>query len=66
MTLPVRDSKVPVSLAQRSSALGFDLRMVTDSFMMGMGSTPVSAMRPANTETILGVLGESAAATVFT
>ena len=34
--------------------------------MTGIGSTPVSAMRPANTETIERVAGSSAAATVFT
>ena len=41
-------------LAQSSSAFGSGFRIAaTDSVISGTGSTPVSAMRPANTETMV-------------
>ncbi len=48
-------------LAQISSAFGFAFMICTDFCMIGIGSTPVSAMRPANTEMIAGVFASSRA-----
>ena len=41
-------------LAQSSSAFGFAAQICAASRMSGTGSTPVSAMRPAKTETMAG------------
>lgn len=47
-------------LAHSSSILGL-LAMVLRAFdMIRVGSTPLSAIRPANTDTMLGVFAESA------
>ncbi len=53
-------------LAQMSSAFGFAFIAFTDAAMIGIGSRPVSAMRPANTEMIAGVSEASHSVTRFT
>ncbi len=45
-------------LAQISYARALVLKTFTASAMRGIGSLPVSATRPANTDTTLGVLAE--------
>ena len=52
------------TLAQSNSALGWSARIARLARITGIGSTPVSAMRPAKTETTEGTAGLSAAATV--
>jgi hypothetical protein len=44
------------TLARRSSAFGKARSISGDSFIMGNGSTPVSAIRPAKIETTAGTL----------
>src|SRR3546814_3506163 len=53
-------------LAHSSSAFGRDRRMSRHWVITGIGSRPVSAMRPANTDTIAGVGGSRASATAAT
>src|SRR5262245_56190563 len=50
-------------LAHNSSAPGSGFRISADSVIILTGSTPVSAMRPANTETIVRAPGSTAVAT---
>src|SRR5581483_8368438 len=53
-------------LAHKSSAFGFDFMIVRHSDIRGTGSTLVSAIRPAKTETIAGVFTASALVTSLT
>ena len=53
-------------LAQSSSALGWPYNRAPHARSNGIGSTPVSAMRPAKTETTDGTAGFSASATSAT
>jgi hypothetical protein len=53
-------------LAHSNCARGFACRSRFASTMIGTGLTPVSAIRPANTETIAAVSGASASATLRT
>src|ERR1035438_10745040 len=59
----LRTSRV---LAQRSSALSWPSRSAPHARMSGTGSTPVSAIRPAKTETTEGTAGFRASATPAT
>src|SRR3546814_12172352 len=53
-------------LAHSSSAFGRDRRMSRHWVITGIGSRPVSEMRPAHTDTIAGVDGLRASATAAT
>ena len=53
-------------LAQSTSAAGLAAAFLTDSSINGSGSTPVSAMRPAKIEMILGVVALTASTTSST
>jgi hypothetical protein len=53
-------------LAQMSSAFGRARMTFTDSAMIGTGSRPVSAIRPANTEMIAESPGRRHSVTCFT
>ena len=46
--------------AHRTSQLGLAAAFLTDSVINGMGSTPVSAMRPAKSEMMDGVSASTA------
>src|SRR5712692_7656421 len=53
-------------LAHSSRALGFPESALAERRMIGTGSLPVSAIRPANTDTIAGTEGDKTSATLIT
>src|SRR2546425_12351931 len=58
--------RTSLGLAHNKRALGFPDTSFAERRIIGIGSLPVSAMRPANTDTMASTDGDSTSATVAT